>query len=160
MSHPEQSLRRIVIRLFGGLTVLLFCLAAFPAAAGDPMKAAVEKRVLDMKDVRGSMALLRRMVKGQAEFEQKSAAEAVETVIIVLKDMPNEFPPGSAALPSDAKPEVWTDWPGFMKAWEKTRDAANSLKSSAGKATRSADLKEGYEGLDNACEACHVKYRK
>lgn len=123
-------------------------------------KAAIDQRVMGMKDARSAMTTLRRMVKGQEGYEQKTAIAAVQILIDELVKMPEEFPPGSKALPSDAKPEVWTDWTGFLKALDETKGAADRLMANARTGNDVTAIQAGYRDLDKACEGCHDKYRK
>lgn len=123
-------------------------------------QAAIDQRVMGMKDARSAMATLRRMVKGQEAFDRPTALAAVQVLKEELVKMPEEFPPGSKALPSDAKPEVWTDWAGFLKAVDETKAAVDKLKADATAAADVKGIQSGYQSLDKACEGCHDKYRK
>ncbi|MEO5337477.1 MAG: cytochrome c [Magnetospirillum sp. WYHS-4] len=156
MSHGRQT----ILRPLGAFAVLLG-LAAGPAWADEAAdKALAEKRVMSMKDVRSSMATLRRMVRGQAEFAQQDAVDAVQVLLTELDDMPKTFSGGPSKAPSDSKPEIWTDWNGFMKILGESKDAANGLMVSVRSTSSGTALKEKYENLDKACEACHAKFRK
>lgn len=123
-------------------------------------QAAIDKRVMGMKDARSAMATVRRMVRGQEAFDRATVLAALQLVQEELVKMPEEFPPGSKALPSDAKPEVWTDWAGFLKAVDENKAAVDKLKAEASAATDVKAIQSGYQSLEKACDGCHDKYRK
>lgn len=69
------------------------------------------------------------------------------------------FKNGSASGPTDAQPEIWTDWPGFEKAIGEFKAAAKALDEAASGGDAKA-VGPAVKALGKSCGGCHKAYRK
>ena len=73
--------------------------------------------------------------------------------------MPNYFPQGSDGKPSEAAPEIWTDFDGFTKAAKDHYEAADTLVSAA-KSENAGDIAKAFKATEETCKSCHKSYRQ
>ena len=120
--------------------------------------AQVRQASLDMSaNVRSQMESA--MLAGKESKTQAYAAFALARWAHVL---PLLFPagsgPGEAAVPTQAKPEVWNDRAGFNRAAAHYGEAADKLAALA-KANDTEGFKAQLVVLHQACDACHAAYK-
>jgi len=74
------------------------------------------------------------------------------------KQMPDYFPAGSNAKPSEASPKIWVDFSGFERAAAANYQAANELilAAQSGNATATRDA---FKATAATCKSCHKSYR-
>ena len=73
--------------------------------------------------------------------------------------MPDYFPQGSDGKPSEAAPEIWTDFDGFTKAAKDHYEAADALISAA-KSENAGDIAKAFKATAATCKSCHKSYRQ
>ncbi len=124
-------------------------LAAAPPT--DPAKLRHEK----MEQIGDAMKVLGKMAKGQAPFDAATVSSSGTTIKEHLEEASKLFPPGSDAGETHARPEVWSDRPGFEKARKDAQTAAGGLQA----VKDEAGFRPALGALGQSCKACHDKYR-
>jgi cytochrome c556 len=72
--------------------------------------------------------------------------------------MPAYFPAGSDGKPSEASPQIWSDFSGFERAADANYQAANQLVLAA-KAGDSEAAINAFKATATTCKSCHKSYR-
>ena len=126
--------------------------AAYAAAPpADPAKARHEA----MEHVNDAMKVLGKMAKGQAPFDAAAVGNNATTIKEHLEEAAKLFPPGSDTGETKARPEVWSDRPGFEQAMKDAQAAAVALSA----VKEEAAFRPALGALGQSCKACHDKYR-
>ena len=116
-----------------------------------------EKRETLMKGMGKELGPLVAMVQGKSDYDgAKAKAAADKLAELANSDWQPLFPEGSDAG-TRAKPEIWSDWDGFMADKEDLAAATTELAASAGDGLDTLKAKFGPVG--GACGACHKAYR-
>ena len=100
------------------------------------------------------------MVNGRVPFDAKVAQENADIVADMAKLPWQGFGPGTekGAIPSRAKPEIWTEQAKFKELSEKM--IAETTKLVAAAKTGNADtLKTQFGATGATCKACHDNYQ-
>lgn len=121
-------------------------------------KALQEQRTAFMKQLGGSMGLLSKIAKGEAEYSPAAVA-AAETVLANSAKLTSMFPQNSTTAETRAKPEIWADWANFEKAASAVKDPATKLVVAA-KTGDKAQIGAALGPVGKACGSCHDTYRK
>ena len=135
-------------------------LAAAQAAPPEDGKAAFERREDKMKHMGRPFYLgIGRVVKGTAAYGPDTVA-ASETVAALASTLDRTlFPPGSDVAESKIKPEIFAanDHVDQLIA---AVQAATAKLVPAVKTGDKAAITVAYTAVNNACNACHTKFRK
>jgi cytochrome c556 len=135
-------------------------LAAAQAAPPEDGKAAFERREDKMKHMGSPFYLgVGRVVKGTAAYGPDTVA-AAETVAALASTLDRTlFPPGSDVAESKIKPEIFAanDHVDQLIA---AVQAATAKLVPAVKTGDKAAISAAYTAVNNACNACHTKFRK
>ena len=101
----------------------------------------VKERMLMMKKLGKSMKALARMMRGHAPYDtEKVRALARNLADHGSANLTKLYPEGSLHKPSEARPEIWSDWERFSALAEQLTDYAKALEEAAdnGKTTPSS----------------------
>lgn len=135
-------------------------LAAAQAAPPEDGKAAFDRREDKMKHMGRPFYLgIGRVVKGTAAYGPDTVA-AAETVAALASTLDRTlFPPGSDVAESKIKPEIFAanDHVDQLIA---AVQAATAKLVPAVKTGDKAAITVAYTAVNNACNACHTKFRK
>jgi cytochrome c556 len=122
----------------------------------------IKDRQALMKQQGGDMGAVKAFLDGSGDPAKATAAATDLTQ--TMKKIPDVFPEGTGGPNPDGKyttkPEIWTDWKGFLAArdeGEKRADALAVLVKGSDKEkiqTAFADLGK------NGCGGCHGKFRE
>jgi len=82
----------------------------------------------------------------------------IERLVQWAQELPTYFPEGSNTAASGAKPEVWSDRPGFHAAAERFRTAVQALAAPAA-ANDHAAFATAWAAARASCQACHDSYK-
>lgn len=100
------------------------------------------------------------MVRAQADAEDlKRARFPARGLAQWAKAIPSMFPAGTNVAGTEALPPVWADRAGFETA-SQALVAATERLAAAAEAGDKAAYAAAIEQTDQACSACHDKYRK
>ncbi|MGE3248080.1 MAG: cytochrome c [Beijerinckiaceae bacterium] len=122
-------------------------------------KGVVKQRMDLMKDISKDLKSVLQMVNGQKAFDGKSVAAAALAIANHAGQIPKLFPKGSSGHPSEATPDVWKDWNGFVKQADDMKAAAAALAASARTASKTADIVPAFKSVAETCSSCHSKFR-
>jgi cytochrome c556 len=151
-------MRRWARPLAAGAGVLLA--AVSQAAPPEDGKAAFEQREDKMKHMGRPFYLgIGRVVKGTAAYSPDTVT-AAETVAALASTLDRSlFPPGSDVAESKIKPEIFAanDHVDQLIA---AVQAATAKLVPAVKTGDKAAITVAYTAVNNACNACHTKFRK
>jgi cytochrome c556 len=108
-----------------------------------------------MKVVGKNTGVLGDMAGGKAAYDA-AAAEAAKAAIIeaagkieaTFKDQ------GGADAASEAKPEIWANWDGFLTKAKALGDAASAMDVASAET-----IGAGMGALGGSCKGCHTEFR-
>jgi cytochrome c556 len=137
---------------------LFALLALAPLALAHEEATGVVKERMDLMDTqKEAMKIIGDMAKGAVPFDAAKAAEAARDIEVTAKEIPDLFPEGTDGHPSEAKPEIWTDWDKFTGDSDKLAAAAGDLVAvlEAG----ADEWRDRFKVVVDACKACHKSFR-
>jgi cytochrome c556 len=126
-------------------------MSAVIASAG--FAAADNERQSTMKHIKRALRPLAEMKKA-GSFDPGETAKRAQEIADYLGQFKDLFPAGSEHEDDQAKPNIWTDRPGFEAARGDAVQAALALA----RVTDPAAFPGAYKALSAACTACHDKY--
>lgn len=129
---------------FGGVTAL-----AHKGAHG-----IVKQRMKEMMRMEKRLRLVNAMAQGRAAFDARALRERAGAIRKHAMRIPELFPPGTHAHPSEASPTIWQHFDDFRKRAAALRDAADALA-----AATPETLPRAMEAVKRTCRGCHEKYR-
>ena len=136
------------------VSVLLFGTAAI---AHEEATGVVKERMDLMDTQKDAMKVLGGMAKGKVPFDAAKAAAAAHEIEKTSTKIPDLFPEGTGGHPSEAKPEVWTQWDEFTADAEALTKAATALKVAL--EGEAPEWKAKFKGVIDACKTCHKTFR-
>lgn len=111
--------------LLGGVAALGLATAALAHAGATGV---VKERMDAMKSMGDAIKAIKPMMSGEAEYDAATVRDAAQTIERLSgKTMTGKFPEGSTGHPSEAKPEIWSDWERFQALAEDLAVAARGL---------------------------------
>lgn len=132
----------------------------------------VKDRMEQMKAVAASMKVIGGMIKGAAPYDAATVkAEAAKIASHGGEALTRLFPEGSIKHPSEARPEIWSDWDRFSAISDDLARYAAALSDGAGN-QRGGEPSGGDEDLAvmspdglfmkvaGTCSACHEDFRQ
>ena len=142
-----------------GLAFLLAFLAIAGLALAHKGATGVVKERMDLMDLQAKqMKMLNAMAKGKKPFDAAKAAHAARDISLTTRKIPEMFPKGTDAPPSEARPEIWEDWDNFIGDAEAAAKAAEALAATL-EGEASAGWKHAFAKLTEACKSCHQSFR-
>ena len=139
------------------LTVLVLLAFSPLAFAHEDATGVVKERMDLMKRQKEDMKVIGPMAKGQVALDARKAAEASRDIEVTAKKIPELFPVGSGGHPSEAKPEVWTQWDNFTSDAEALGVAAKDLVAAL--EANDPNWTAKFKGVIDACKTCHKTFR-
>ncbi len=145
---------------FLALTACVCLGTALPAAAqfAKP-EDAIKYRKAGLTVMAAHFGRVAAMANGRVPYDAKVAADNAEIASMVSRLPFAGFVPGSDKGDTKARPEVWSDTPGFAAAATKMQDEMAKLAATA-KTGNAGDLRPAVGAVASACKACHDKYRQ
>ena len=108
---------------------------------------------------RGGAAMARMRQTLDANGDLNAVAPQIAYLTQWSQDLPTFFPEGSDTAASGARPEVWSDRPGFEAAAANFRTAVAGLAAPAAANDHAAFL-TAWTAVRTACGACHDSYKQ
>lgn len=110
-----------------------------------------------MTSLADNMKALARMAKA-GEMHRNKAVTHADEIAETARRMLALFPEGSTGHGSRAKPEIWTDWPGFESEAADFERAVETLRAAvqSGEHTR---LDAALADVGKTCSSCHKRFR-
>jgi cytochrome c556 len=148
-------MRPISKALLLGATAALFASAAI---AGDNL-AGYQTRDDTMKQIGRNFYIgIGRVVQGRNPYGPETVT-AAETVTKLLAGLPNLFPPGSDVTQSKMNPAILTAADRDTLIANVQQAAAGLVPAVKDGATNKEAMASAYKAVNDACNACHKKYR-
>ncbi len=114
----------------------------------------VKLRMKAMSKLEKRLRPVRDMARGKRPHDAEILRERALHMIDVAGKIPSLFPKGSYRPPSEARPDIWKDWPGFLQKADDLEAAARRLLRADART-----LPAAYEAVEKACRGCHERYR-
>ena len=152
MRHTNRTLFAVAV---AACTTAILPLAA---SAHKGATGVVKTRMEAMKEMGKDMKALSFMVKGRRPYDSTAARRAAARLARHATEVPKLFPKGSMHGPSEALPEIWTDWERFKKLASDLATYAGQLEGSPAGTRDSA--RPVVEEIGSTCSACHKSFRK
>ncbi len=133
------------------VTVLIATAALAHQGVKDPH---VKARMHAMGDIAAATKTLGAMAKGQIPFESTMAADARNSLIAISLELPGLFEINAVDRVSEAKPDIWDNFPDFVVQADAMKTAAQNLD-----VTSVTTLREGVRAVGASCGGCHKAYR-
>ena len=143
-----------------GLFVVTAALLASAGGASFAHKGAtgvVKKRMEAMKGVAAAMKSIAPMMQGKTAYDVGRVRAAAGTVKGHAAQVPDLFPNGSNAHPSEASAKIWSDWDKFLADAKAFETRAAELEAVA--ATGPDAARPAFAALTETCKSCHQAYR-
>lgn len=138
---------------------LLSLIYLLPQAAADTdVKGTIQYRQNYMNAISGHTGAIRRLKDGRfsAEGHLQMHSEALSKL---TRDIALLFPEGTGAGKTDAKPEIWENWPDFEARAAESQRAAQALLDAV-QSGNMAEIDTRFGELTQTCKACHKPFRK
>ena len=116
----------------------------------------VKERMDAMGEIAKSMKIIAKMVKGESSFDAEQSRLAAKTIETHSREVLNLFPEGSIHGPSEARPEIWTDWETFSQIAKEMETSASTIAENASSLNA---IKPHFIALSKTCSSCHEKFR-
>ena len=149
---------RIAKPVSAGLAALLLALAPGVSAHSDAT-GVVKERMEMMKGLKRSMRAIGAMAKGASPYDGGKVASRARTMADIAGKLPAKFPKGTDGEPSEAKPEIWTQWDRFEALARDLERAAGGLAESGSMGDKAATA-AGMDAVGKVCGACHRAFKK
>ena len=127
-----------------------------PAASMTPDQF-VAQREANMGRGGGALAAMKQAADSGGDLT--ALAPRIEWLTRWSEELPTLFPEGSDTAASGARPEVWSDRPGFEAAAGRFRTAVAGLAAPAAANDHAAFL-AAWTAVRAACGACHDAYKQ
>ena len=128
--------------------------------AHEGAKGVVKQRMDAMKTMASSMKSLHAIATGKAKFDR----EKIKTNTSAIRNVGGEkllkmFPQGSVMSPSEAKPEIWENWPTYVNLVENLSQKLDAMDAVLSTAVTRAEFYSTFMGLSQTCSNCHKRFR-
>jgi cytochrome c556 len=123
-------------------------------------RAQIEARQSNFKDLGGAFKTIRDQLR-ISRPDPIAIEQAAQSVYEMSQEHANWFPKGTgpeAGYKTDAKPEIWSDAPGFATANKRFAEEGAKLYALA-QAKNIDELKKHAPVVGQVCKGCHDKYR-
>ena len=143
---------RILLQMLTVVLVELHFVWAHEGATG-----ITKERMDSMESMSKAMKAIRRCVEGNRNIAAIQAeAERIRELAIRI---PQWFPTGSDAKPTDALPAIWQRWTDFQaKAAQLEQESAKLAAVAASSDFKSISAQ--FRVVGQTCSACHTDYRQ
>lgn len=131
---------------------------ASSAFAHSGAKGIVKQRMDAMSAIGDHMKAVNAMIRGTTVLDLQKISDAMNEVTDHARSLPEMFPTGSGAAPSEAGPAIWSDPNGFQSLFQDLEATALAVARMAN-AGDTAALPAGFVALAKTCKACHETYR-
>lgn len=146
-------MKHLKITLLAGLI-----LTASFATAHDGATGVVKERMDAMGKIGSYLKSVNAMLRGTATMDLSAIQAAMEDIAMMSNHLPDMFPEGTDAAPSEAGPMIWTDPEGFKALFEEMGTAATIMAASA-ESNDTAALGPAFGAVAKTCKGCHSDYR-
>ena len=140
------------------LTVFL-SIYGFNVYAHSGAEGIVKERMMKMKTIGESMKSMAVMIRNKSTFDpDKARTHALTIKSHSGKALTDLFPEGSLQQPTEAKPEIWSEWPEFAELAEQLTLTAEALEVALDKDHKKRAV--AFAKVGKTCSNCHKSFRK
>ena len=139
-------------KIFSAVTLVLSVNLAF---AHSDATGAVKARMEGMKSIAAASKTLLNIAKEKEAFDASTVQETAETLRQHAVEIPKLFREKDLSKPTEAKAELWEEWPDFLRLSKELETAAMA----AGEAKSPEELAGNIALISQNCKACHALYR-
>lgn len=118
---------------------------------------AVKARMDAMSEIGAATKTLGQMAKGAIPFDREASRQAAATIARAAQQTPALFESYETDPKSEARPEIWEDFPDFTA---KSRELEEIAASFATSIEGAPDVDTAVRALGASCKACHERYRE
>ena len=118
----------------------------------------VMERMMAMGDMAKGMKKLAAMVTGKAPYDVEKTRAIAKQIGAHAVSIPEQFPEGSIKGPSEATPNIWTEWDTFAKHAKDLETYAVDLHRAANSGKRASLAM--FAKMGKTCSGCHQDFRK
>jgi cytochrome c556 len=148
-----------MVKIAAAIFVATATLAASTAFAQARPEKAIEYRQGVYAIVGWNIGPMAGMMQGRIPYDKEGFAKRAANLAAVLPMAAEGFPAGSdKGLPTQAKPEIWSNPAEFKAKMDKTVDEATKLATLA-KTGSLDDIKKQFGAMGAACKACHDDFK-
>lgn len=156
MPRQTRSLTSLALAsalALGAVALALGSARSLAAEGPDPVKARKEA----MEEINKNMKTLSAIAKKETPFDAAAVKKAAGTIAADLKKASTLFPAGSekGSVPTEARPEIWSDSAGFSATMASAHAAAEGLA----KVEDEKAFLPALRALGGNCKECHDMYR-
>lgn len=142
-------------------SLLLLGAAALTAQAGESAKErAIDYRQGLMEVFSWNLSAMGDVIKGEATYDRETfERHARDLASAAQLELLRGFPEDSVSDESDAKDEIWLQWPEFIAKYRALQEESGKLAA----VSSSGDLEKirpQFERTAASCKGCHKDYRK
>lgn len=146
-----------MFRMKHALLIVVALSVAGAAHAHTGAEGVVKKRMVVMSTVGKAMKALAEMFRGKVDYD----ADRVRQQARIIRDhggdtMLKLFPENSLMAPTEARPEIWSDWETFSGLAHRLVVQAGALDQAAASA---GAPQVAFRDLARTCSACHKSFR-
>jgi cytochrome c556 len=153
----QRSLKLLAI----GLAFAIGAMAPLGAGAQDKAKVFKDREAL-MKQQGADLGAVKGYLDDKNDLAKAQAG--ADDLILTMKKIPDVFPPGTAGGDPEgkyaAKPEIWSDWNGFLAARDAAAQKAQTLVAAVKTGNKEQIQTAFAEMGKNGCGGCHGKFRE
>ena len=143
-----------VLRIVSVFAFVFAVMLALPSVVAHDENDPRHKAMTSLAD---GMKALAKMAKA-GEMHREQAVTHAEEIAGTARRMLALFPEGSTGHGSRARPEIWTDWPGFENEAAGFERAVDRLRAAA-RSGEQAQLAAALTDVGKSCGSCHKRFR-
>ena len=128
------------------------------AVAEIDVKGTIQYRQNYMNAIGGHTGAIRRLKDGRFSAEGHLQMH-MEALVNLTRDIALLFPEGTGEGKTDAKPEIWENWPDFAARADESQQAAQALLDAVDSGDGAA-VDARFGELTDTCKGCHKPFRK
>lgn len=137
---------------------LITALSGAPALAQSP-EDALDYRRSAFRMIVWNFGPMSAMVRGRLEWDDADFARRAERVAQLATQIEEGFPPGSKVGDSEARAEIWQQWPDFQAKVQAFQTEA-ALLASVARGSDAEATKAQFGKVGATCKACHDNYKQ
>ena len=138
--------------------LLLLSLASFPLSAHQGATGVVKERMMLMKSMGKQLKRLKRTLSINSSKNLDASRKSIAHMRQQSQVMLQLFPPGSRQHPSEALPEIWSNWSEFEQLNLDMDQQLVKLEQMLTSAN-AKDLAAQLSKVNQLCSSCHDKFR-
>ena len=155
--HPKA--KPALRGLFAGLLSVLVLLPPATTVGHEGATGIVKARMDMMKSLGQSTKILTAMYGEKIPHDPAVVENEARWIASQAQQIARLFPKGSKDWPSEARLEIWQNWPAFRELAEDLAQKSEQLASRAASAPP-AETSADFRAVIGVCGSCHKKFRE